>query len=120
MTLPFIRAAAELALRDPAWAAKDRWGGMVDVLTNNPAALPPIDVPFCNKTGLVISTTATGRAGMTYRCRVVVTQLNAASASLWKIRVEVGWTDDGAAQGAQGGALDHLIAVEVLRSEERL
>ena len=28
----FIRAAAEVALRDPAWAAKDRWGGMVDVL----------------------------------------------------------------------------------------
>ena len=28
----WIRAAAEIALRDPAWAAKDRWGGMVDLL----------------------------------------------------------------------------------------
>ena len=28
----FIRAAAELALRNPAWAAKERWGGMVDLL----------------------------------------------------------------------------------------
>jgi endoglucanase Acf2 len=28
----FIRAAAEVALRDPAWAAKDKWGGMVDLL----------------------------------------------------------------------------------------
>ena len=28
----WIRAAAEIALRDPAWAAKDRWGGMVDML----------------------------------------------------------------------------------------
>ncbi len=28
----WIRAAAELALRDPAWAAKDKWGGMVDML----------------------------------------------------------------------------------------
>jgi endoglucanase Acf2 len=28
----WIRAVAEIALRDPAWAAKDRWGGMVDLL----------------------------------------------------------------------------------------
>ncbi|MDP2007774.1 MAG: glycosyl hydrolase [Rubrivivax sp.] len=28
----FIRAAAEVGLRDPAWAAKSQWGGMVDVL----------------------------------------------------------------------------------------
>ena len=28
----WIRAAAEIALRDPAWAAKDQWGGMIDML----------------------------------------------------------------------------------------
>ncbi len=28
----WIRSAAEVALRDPAWAAKDRWGGIVDLL----------------------------------------------------------------------------------------
>lgn len=28
----WIRTAAEIALRDPAWAAKERWGGMVDLL----------------------------------------------------------------------------------------
>ena len=28
----WIRAAAEIAIRDPAWAAKDKWGGMVDLL----------------------------------------------------------------------------------------
>lgn len=28
----WIRAAAEIALRDPAWAAPERWGGMVDKL----------------------------------------------------------------------------------------
>ena len=28
----WIRAVAEIALRDPAWAAKDNWGGMVDLL----------------------------------------------------------------------------------------
>lgn len=31
----WIRAAAEIAMRDPAWAAKDRWGGMVDLLVAN-------------------------------------------------------------------------------------
>ncbi len=28
----WIRAAAEIALRDPAWAARDRWGAMVELL----------------------------------------------------------------------------------------
>jgi endoglucanase Acf2 len=28
----WIRAVAEIALRDPTWAAKDRWGGMIDLL----------------------------------------------------------------------------------------
>ena len=28
----WIRAAAEIALREPGWAAKDKWGGMVDLL----------------------------------------------------------------------------------------
>jgi endoglucanase Acf2 len=28
----WIRAAADIALRDPAWAAKEKWGGMVDLL----------------------------------------------------------------------------------------
>lgn len=28
----WIRTVAEIALRDPAWAAKDKWGGMIDLL----------------------------------------------------------------------------------------
>ncbi len=28
----WIRVAAELGLRDPSWIAKDRWGGMIDLL----------------------------------------------------------------------------------------
>jgi endoglucanase Acf2 len=28
----WIRAAADIALRDPAWAAKEQWGGIVDLL----------------------------------------------------------------------------------------
>ena len=31
----WIRAAAEIALRDPAWAASDKWGGMVDLLVDD-------------------------------------------------------------------------------------
>ena len=28
----WIRAVAEIALRDPAWAAQDKWGGMIDLM----------------------------------------------------------------------------------------
>ena len=31
----WVRAAAEIALRDPAWAAKGKWGGMIDLLVAN-------------------------------------------------------------------------------------
>ena len=31
----WIRAVAEIALRDPAWAAKEQWGGMVDLLVKD-------------------------------------------------------------------------------------
>ncbi|MGN6108008.1 MAG: type IV pilus modification PilV family protein [Kofleriaceae bacterium] len=82
---------------------------MMQQLVGNPTATPPVD--------LTLSTVA-GRAGMTYRRRVVVTELTAASASLWKIRVEVEWTEDGAAEGANAGAFDHRIAVEVIRTVE--
>ncbi len=90
---------------------------MTAMLVGNPAP-PPIDVAFCRRNNNVVEATAIGRNGMTYRCRVVVLALPTAGATLWRIRVEIGWTDDGAAQGAQGGLLDHLIAVEVLRTAE--
>jgi Tfp pilus assembly protein PilV len=93
---------------------------MAELLTGNPGDTPPIDVQWCRRNNNVVEATASGRNGMTYRCRVVVVELPAASTSLWRIRVEVGWTDDGAAQGAQGGILDHLIAVEVIRSVEEV
>ncbi len=91
---------------------------MVSQLTGTPTSVPPIDVtsfssPIAGTTG-----TVAGRAGMTFRRRVIVTSLAATSTSLWKIRVEVGWTEDGAAAGANGGTLDHLVAVEVIRTIE--
>ncbi|MEI8031504.1 MAG: glycosyl hydrolase [Comamonadaceae bacterium] len=44
----WIRAAAEIALRDPAWAAKDKWGGMVDLLVADIATAQrgSADFPF--------------------------------------------------------------------------
>jgi endoglucanase Acf2 len=44
----WIRAAAELALRDPAWAANDQWGGMVDLLVSDIATAERgrADFPF--------------------------------------------------------------------------
>jgi endoglucanase Acf2 len=40
----FFRGAAEIARRDPAWAAPDRWGGMVRLLVRD-AANPSRDDP---------------------------------------------------------------------------
>jgi hypothetical protein len=92
---------------------------MMQLLTGDAGGKPPVDVPWCRRDANDrIEATAIGRNGMTYRCRVVVVELTPASASLWRIRVEIGWTDDGAVQGAQGGILDHLIAVEVIRTVE--
>jgi prepilin-type N-terminal cleavage/methylation domain-containing protein len=91
---------------------------LAKLLTGSVGAAPPFDVPWCRRGESAVEATALGRGGMTYRCRVVVVPLPAAAASgsLWRIRVEVGWTEDGAAQGAEDGRLDHLIAVEVIRS----
>lgn len=82
---------------------------MMFQLTGNPAATPPVSTNL---------PTVVGRNLMTFRRHVVVTQLNNASTSLWLVRVEVGWTEDGAAQGADGGTLDHVIPSEVVRTVE--
>lgn len=85
---------------------------MMNALTGSSTSVPPTDVML---------STVTGRALMTYRRRVIITELNSASTSLWRIRVEVGWTEDGAAQGAMGGILDRLVASElVITVEESL
>jgi endoglucanase Acf2 len=44
----WIRTVAELALRDPAWAARDRWGGLVDLLVADIATTKrgSADFPF--------------------------------------------------------------------------
>jgi endoglucanase Acf2 len=42
----FIRAAAEVARVDPAWAAKDKWGGMVDIIIRECASPDRADKLF--------------------------------------------------------------------------
>jgi hypothetical protein len=91
---------------------------MLEVLTTDPLAPLPIDVQWCRRNNGVVETTRVGRNGMTYRCRVIVVSLVSVTSGLSRVRVEIGWTDDGAQQGSQGGIYDHLIAVEVIRTVE--
>jgi prepilin-type N-terminal cleavage/methylation domain-containing protein len=84
-----------------------RIGEMAQALTGS-ISTPPIDVAMSD---------AVGRNGQVFRRRCIVAQLSA-SASLWRVRVEVGWTEGGAAQGAEGGKYDHVLAVEVVRTIE--
>ncbi|MBE7451219.1 MAG: prepilin-type N-terminal cleavage/methylation domain-containing protein [Kofleriaceae bacterium] len=60
--------------------------------------------------------TVAGRAGVTFNRRVQVTELTAVSTNLVKIRVEVSWTDAGAAPGAEGGIHDHRVSLELIRT----
>ena len=60
--------------------------------------------------------TVAGRAGVTFTRRVQITEMTATSTNLIKIRVEVTWTDAGAAAGANGGMHDHRISFELIRT----
>jgi prepilin-type N-terminal cleavage/methylation domain-containing protein len=82
---------------------------MMQILTGNPNAVPPVTAP---------AITQPGRAGMTFTINRSVTALTSASASLWKIRVVTSWTEDGGTAGSNGGQLDHALALEVVRTVE--
>lgn len=60
--------------------------------------------------------TVAGRDGTTYRRHVTVDELAAVSRDLVRLRVEVAWTDDNAAVGSDGGAHDHQVGLEMVRS----
>jgi hypothetical protein len=57
---------------------------------------------------------------MTFTVTTVVSALPSASANLLKIRTVVSWTDDGGIAGANGGQLDHQLALEVIRTVEEV
>ena len=82
---------------------------MMQTLTGNPGASPPA-------TGAVMN--ILGRGGMTFTVNRSVTALTSASNSLWRIRVVTSWTEDGGTALANGGQLDHFLALEVVRTVE--
>lgn len=59
-----------------------------------------------------------GRNGQIFRRRLIVEQVAAAPTALIRLRVEIGWTDDGAEPGSEGGLYDHVVALEVIRPEQ--
>lgn len=80
---------------------------LMQVLTGNPNASPPVAAP---------AFTVQGRGGMTYSVTRSVAPLISASTGLWRIRVDTAWTEEGAAAGANGGQFDHHIALELIRT----
>ncbi len=97
------------------WLRSLRYG---DLLLELGTASPGIGTP-----ATVTLPTAAGRAGMTYRRRVILTKLSedtATSSELIRMRVEVSWTEDGAARtaadGFSGGRYDHSMSFELLRT----
>ncbi len=62
--------------------------------------------------------TMTGRAGQTYKRSLSAVELTAASADLVRLRVDVTWTEGGAAVGAEGGRYDHRLSLEFIRTRQ--
>lgn len=64
--------------------------------------------------------TMAGRNGITFRRRVSITELTAASTNLVKIRVVVAWSDDntnGAGSGSGSASIyDHQVSLELIRT----
>ena len=73
---------------------------MVQALTGSPSAALPIAVSSYE--------TKLGRNGLSYEVGVAVTEV---SASLWRIRVEVRWLED-------GSTVPRMIPIEVVRSTQ--
>ena len=58
-----------------------------------------------------------GRNGLLYKVTAIVEPLNGGSASLMRIRVVTTWSEDGSVFGTNP-ALDHSLALEVIRTKE--
>jgi prepilin-type N-terminal cleavage/methylation domain-containing protein len=82
-----------------------------DLLAKFGATALPIDAAL---------NTIAGPNGTTFRPRVIVQELTAASPDLIKIRVEIEWSDDNANGSGTGSgtaaALDHRVALEFIRT----
>jgi prepilin-type N-terminal cleavage/methylation domain-containing protein len=80
---------------------------MMKTLTGDNTTLPPVTAP---------AITVEGRGGMTF----TVTRSVDLVGALWRIRVVTQWTEDGGTLGANGGQLDHAVALEVIRTYEEV
>jgi prepilin-type N-terminal cleavage/methylation domain-containing protein len=80
-----------------------------------------MDIATLTGTATPSTFTTAGRNNLSYTVTRSWVVLTSASTSLIKVRVVTSWTEDGAAAGANGGQLDHSIALEVIRTmEEKL
>jgi prepilin-type N-terminal cleavage/methylation domain-containing protein len=70
---------------------------------------PPIDIELEQ---------ATGKGERVYNRQLIIDPLDAVSADLFRVRIEVTWTDDGAAAGSDDGAHDHTFVLETFRTRQ--
>jgi prepilin-type N-terminal cleavage/methylation domain-containing protein len=70
---------------------------------------PPIDVELEQ---------AAGKGERVYDRRLLVEPLDEVSADLFRVRIEVSWTDDGAAAGSDDGSHDHTFVLETFRTRQ--
>lgn len=59
-----------------------------------------------------------GRGNVPFQLVSLVEQLTSVSTSLIRIRVVARWAEEGGAVGANGGTLDHALALEVIKTME--
>jgi hypothetical protein len=62
---------------------------------------------------------AAGRGERAYGRHLLVEALSV-SADLFRVRIEVSWSDDGAEAGAEGGIHDHALVVETFRTRQEI
>jgi hypothetical protein len=53
-----------------------------------------------------------------YDRRLLIEPLDEVSPDLFRVRIEVSWTDDGAAAGADDGIHDHTFVLETFRTRQ--
>jgi prepilin-type N-terminal cleavage/methylation domain-containing protein len=61
---------------------------------------------------------AAGKGERVYDRRLIIDPLDEVSADLFRVRIEVSWTDDGAAAGSDDGAHDHTFVLETFRTRQ--
>jgi len=64
------------------------------------------------------SQVALGRGGVPYTVTTTVAALPGTPANLVRVRVVTSWAEDGGTLGANGGQLDHSLALEIILTKE--